>query len=256
MIEEARLREMLAATEGGGQRHIANCDPQTIASIITELLALRGKAEPYMWVIEHPAVFDPQNGGGPASTEFLSEPKPGAFPLYASPLPSAPAAVGVSADRAVNAASEWLHNWSQDLWATFESYVEAQTSGKHNGRRIDPANAKMFAGQFRERAEAVAGCVDGVAEAIRALLPVPSPVEGGGALGFKTEAKLTRSGPHLELSWTVRGVDLKARIYEPQMIELHGALADVLALAVEEGRRQAEIERLDRADHPTGGGEE
>lgn len=79
-------------------------------------------------------------------------------------------------EEAAKAAKDWLDVWAADLWATFESYIEAQTSGKHAGRRIDAATAKMFAGQFREQAEAVAGCSDGVAAAIRALA---KPQEAG-----------------------------------------------------------------------------
>lgn len=72
-------------------------------------------------------------------------------------------------EAAAKVAADWLNNWAADLYATFESYVEAQTTGKHNGRRIEAGNAKMYAGQFRERAEAVAGCADEVAAAIRSL---------------------------------------------------------------------------------------
>jgi hypothetical protein len=43
---------------------------------------LTREEKPYMWVIEHPARFDHQYGGEPESTEFLWEPKDGAFPLY------------------------------------------------------------------------------------------------------------------------------------------------------------------------------
>ena len=39
--------------------------------------------DPYMWIKEYPAYFEPMRGGEPASTEFLDGPtKPGASALY------------------------------------------------------------------------------------------------------------------------------------------------------------------------------
>ena len=77
-------------------------------------------------------------------------------------------------ERAATCAADTLNAWAADLYATFEGYVEAKTSGLHAGRRIDAGNADMYAKQFRERAEAVAGSADYVATAIRAL-----PLTGG-----------------------------------------------------------------------------
>lgn len=63
----------------------------------------------------------------------------------------------------------WLMDWANDLAATRDSYIEARTTGRHSGRRISEGDAAMYAGQFRERAEAVAGCADEVRTAIRTL---------------------------------------------------------------------------------------
>lgn len=72
-------------------------------------------------------------------------------------------------ERAATCGADTLNAWAADLYATFEGYVEAKTTGLHAGRRIDAGNADMYAKQFRERAEAVAGSADYVATAIRAL---------------------------------------------------------------------------------------
>lgn len=64
-------------------------------------------------------------------------------------------------------AHDWLSEWANDLHDTFESYVEAKTTGTHGGRRIQPQMADMFAKQFRERSDAVANCADPLAAAIR-----------------------------------------------------------------------------------------
>ena len=57
------------------------------------------------------------------------------------------------------------------------------------------------------------------------------------AYGPETEAILSRDGYHLDLEWWVRGKRLKARVYEPQMMPISDALADVLALALEQRPR-------------------
>lgn len=43
---------------------------------------VRVKAEPFCYVREWPASFDPQNGGEPASVDFSPAPKPGYEPLF------------------------------------------------------------------------------------------------------------------------------------------------------------------------------
>lgn len=55
-----------------------------------------GGAEPFCYVREWPAHFDPQTGGEPASTDFSDVPKPGYEPLYRHPpLPEDGGAGGV-----------------------------------------------------------------------------------------------------------------------------------------------------------------
>jgi len=87
------------------------------------------------------------------------------------PSPSVSDERAAALEEAAKVAKGWLNDWANELFATRDAYIEAQSSGRHAGRRIDPSNAKMYAGQFRERAEAVAGCADEVAAAIRALTP-------------------------------------------------------------------------------------
>jgi hypothetical protein len=72
-------------------------------------------------------------------------------------------------ERAQFAATSVLQNWAGDLDATWESYCEAQSTGKHGGRNIKPDQARTYARQFKERAEAVDGCVDMVRQAIGKL---------------------------------------------------------------------------------------
>ena len=79
------------------------------------------------------------------------------------------AAVRAERERCATKAHGWLKNWAADLFGTWESYIEAKASGRHNGRRMSEGDADMFAKQFRERAEAVDDCADHVAAAIREL---------------------------------------------------------------------------------------
>ena len=58
----------------------------------------------------------------------------------------------------------------------------------------------------------------------------PSPTR---EIGAETEAVITRDGYHLNIKWTKFGRDYKVRVYEPQMMYLSPALADVLALTYE-----------------------
>jgi hypothetical protein len=70
-------------------------------------------------------------------------------------------------ESAANVARDWLNEWAGDLAETRDSYIEAKRSGRHSGRRMSLDDADFYAKQFRERAEAVAGCADQVANAIR-----------------------------------------------------------------------------------------
>ena len=92
------------------------------------------------------------------------------YPLYPHRLytqDQLDAAVRAERERCATKAHGWLKNWAADLFGTWESYIEAKASGRHNGRRISEGDADMFAKQFRERAEAVDDCADHVAAAIR-----------------------------------------------------------------------------------------
>jgi hypothetical protein len=66
-------------------------------------------------------------------------------------------------------AHDHLDKWADDLLATWEGYIEAQTTGTWNGRRITKEQARHHARAFRERAEAVAECADHTAKAITSL---------------------------------------------------------------------------------------
>lgn len=66
--------------------------------------------------------------------------------------------LGIVLDRAALAANNWLTNWSEDLYSTRDDYIEAQTTGKMNGRNIPKETARAYAAEFRERAEAVLDC--------------------------------------------------------------------------------------------------
>ena len=53
-------------------------------------------------------------------------------------------------------------------------------------------------------------------------------------VGPETEAVAERDGYFLNVTWTKRGKDFACRVYEPQMMDVSPALADVLALTYEE----------------------
>lgn len=72
-------------------------------------------------------------------------------------------------DRAALAANNWLTDWSEDLYSTRDDYIEAQTTGKMNGRNIPKETARAYAAEFRERAEAVRDCAPYVSTAILKL---------------------------------------------------------------------------------------
>ena len=69
-------------------------------------------------------------------------------------------------DRASLAANNWLTDWSHDLYDTRDEYINAQTTGKMNGRNIPKETAIAYAAEFRERAEAVRDCAPYVSRTI------------------------------------------------------------------------------------------
>lgn len=83
---------------------------------------------------------------------------------------------GKAIEDAAGAARHNLENWASDLDETKDTYIEAGRTGTHAGRRISPELAKQFAGEFRQRAEAVQESVDHTVKAILALkVPAPAP---------------------------------------------------------------------------------
>ena len=74
---------------------------------------------------------------------------------------------------------------------------------------------------------------------LRSTVAGPRPLGTTSAKGPKTEAIATRDGFHIRLEWIRHGVSYSARIYEPMMMDITPALADVLALAVEEPLRKS-----------------
>lgn len=66
-----------------------------------------------------------------------------------------------------------LRDWADALFATRDQYIDAMKTGTMNGRRIKKEMARQFAGQFRERGEAVLGAID------VALCALASPAAAG-----------------------------------------------------------------------------
>jgi hypothetical protein len=85
-------------------------------------------------------------------------------------------AINAERERAASRAENWLLGWAADLQDTRDSYIEARRTGRHNGRRITVFMAATFAGNFRERSDAVHDCAAHVVAAIRS--PQPSPTAG------------------------------------------------------------------------------
>lgn len=86
-ISDERLEKVLERVK----RERDQYEPSTIswdrfneyALALTELQHRReAEAEPFCYVREWPASFDPQNGGEPASVDFSPVPKPGYEPLF------------------------------------------------------------------------------------------------------------------------------------------------------------------------------
>lgn len=69
-------------------------------------------------------------------------------------------------EAAAKRAENVLEEWSHDLYETCNDYITARTTGIMAGRRIKPDMAKLFAYEFKERSEAVYGCIDMVKKAI------------------------------------------------------------------------------------------
>jgi hypothetical protein len=74
-------------------------------------------------------------------------------------------------------------------------------------------------------------------EHLRSTVSGPRPLGTKIARGPKTEALAERDGMHIRLKWIRNGTEYFARIYEPNMMDITPALADVLALSVEEPLR-------------------
>lgn len=74
-------------------------------------------------------------------------------------------------------------------------------------------------------------------EHLRSTVSGSRPIGTKIARGPKTEALAERDGMHIRLKWTRNGTEYAARIYDPSMMDLTPALADLLALSVEEPLR-------------------
>ncbi|NTF16873.1 hypothetical protein G6L37_00340 [Agrobacterium rubi] len=74
-------------------------------------------------------------------------------------------------------------------------------------------------------------------EHLRSTTVGPRPLGTTTARGPKTDAVAERDGFHVKLKWTRKGNEYYARIFEPTMMDITPALADVLALSVEEPLR-------------------
>lgn len=134
------------------------------------------------WTAQHPADWKlgivSANGqfhhymDGDTDTAWM-----GFLAAWQAPRPDLTDAVREKAiDDAAGAARNNLENWASDLDDTKDSYIEARRTGIHAGRRISPEMAKQFAGEFRQRAEAVQESVEHTVKAILALkTPSPTP---------------------------------------------------------------------------------
>lgn len=76
-------------------------------------------------------------------------------------------------EEAAKVARTWLEDWGCDLQHTADEYREAMRTGRFANRRIDAGQAKLYASQFQERADAVYDCGKQVHDAIRALKEKP-----------------------------------------------------------------------------------
>ena len=85
----------------------------------------------------------------------------------------------------------------------------------------------------------------------RAALQAAHALEQSREHGPETEAFIERDGHFIKADWIKRGASYSARIYEPQMMRLSPALADLIVLAFEAGRAT----RAALPAHPAGGSE-
>ncbi len=74
-------------------------------------------------------------------------------------------------------------------------------------------------------------------EHLRSTVVGPRPLGTKIARGLKTEAVAERDGMHIRLKWMRNGTEYAARIYEPTMMDITPAVADLLVLSVEEPLR-------------------
>lgn len=74
---------------------------------------------------------------------------------------------------------------------------------------------------------------------LRSTTVGPRPLGTTLARGPRTEAIAERDGLHIDLTWIRKGIDYSARVYEPTMMDITPALADLLVLSVEEPMRSS-----------------
>ena len=84
------------------------------------------------------------------------------------PTPAPSQSFNDGLEEAARIAKNTLEEWANDLAATREQYIEAQTSGRFSGRKIPADMARAFARDFGERSKAVEDCARMVDTAIRA----------------------------------------------------------------------------------------
>lgn len=91
LVPREPTEAMIAAGAGAvAADHGADLDPSAEADTSLAYRAMLAaspsspalKTEPFCYVREWPAIFDPQNGGEPASVDFSDVPKPGYEPLF------------------------------------------------------------------------------------------------------------------------------------------------------------------------------
>lgn len=87
-------------------------------------------------------------------------PIPAAETLKEDDSSAAGAAPIASIAEAIEVACRALDDWSHDLAATRDEYIDAMSSGSFRGRRIRKEMAKFFAHDFGEHSSAVFGCID------------------------------------------------------------------------------------------------
>jgi hypothetical protein len=75
------------------------------------------------------------------------------------------------------------------------------------------------------------------ADHLRSTTPGPRSLGTQLAIGPKTDALAKRDGSHIVLKWTNNSNDYVSRIYEPTMMDVTPALADLLARSIEEPLR-------------------